>query len=208
MPKFGLFGGSFDPPHIGHLRLARSAADAFGLDTVFIVPSGNSPGKHVPFADDYDRFLMCEMTFTNDDSRFVIDNRELRRGGVSYTIDTLRELQSQYSPEAVTAASLANNWCLIAGEDCLASFHTWMDYREILRTAFLAIARREQGGAPFKHSRLSPNERSHVRFIDAEPTVISSTELRAAIQVRQDFSDFVVPGVAEFITREGLYRQD
>ena len=204
MKKYGLFGGSFDPPHIGHLRLARAAADAFGLDTVFIVPSGQSPGKHAPFADDYDRLLMCEMTF-EDDTRFVIDDRELRRGGTSYTVDTLSELQEEYNPEAVSGVTLANTWCVIAGEDCLESFHTWKNYREILRRAFLAIARREQSGAPFRHARLSPEERSRVRFIDTEPTVISSTEIRAAIANGVDFSSFVAPAAAEFIAREGLY---
>ncbi|MDR3344170.1 MAG: nicotinate (nicotinamide) nucleotide adenylyltransferase [Oscillospiraceae bacterium] len=205
MAKFGLFGGSFDPPHIGHLRLAHAAADALGLDTVFIVPSGHSPGKHAPIADDYDRLLMCEMTFTDDDCRFVIDDRELRRGGISYTADTLRELQEEYQPEAVNPALLCNNWCLIAGEDCLESFHTWKDHRAILRTAFLAIARREQEGAPFKHAQLSPDERARVRFIDAEPIVVSSTEIRAAVSSGGDYAGFVAPAAAGFIAREGLY---
>jgi nicotinate-nucleotide adenylyltransferase len=206
--KFGLYGGSFDPPHLGHLRLARAAADSLSLEKVFIVPSGHSPGKHAPLADDYDRLLMCEMTFTDEEERFVVDDRELRREGESYTIDTLLELQEQCHPEAVSTASLANNWCIIAGEDCLESFHTWKSYRAILSNCFLAIARREQGSAPFKHSRLAPAERSRVRFIDVEPLVISSTEIRAMLANGQPIDEYVVPAVAEFITRQGLYSSD
>ncbi|MCL2023441.1 MAG: nicotinate (nicotinamide) nucleotide adenylyltransferase [Oscillospiraceae bacterium] len=205
MSKYGILGGSFDPPHIGHLRLATAAADSMGLDTVFIVPAGHSPGKRLPFADDYDRLLMCELTF-EEDGRFVVDDRELRRGGISYTIDTLRELQRELHPDAVGGCNLANNWCIIAGTDCLESFHTWRDYHKILDRAFLAIARREDSHAPLKRSKLSPQERSRVHFIDAEPIVLSSTEIRAAIAQRQDVSEFVVPAVIDFIDNEKLYR--
>jgi nicotinate-nucleotide adenylyltransferase len=201
VPKFGLFGGSFDPPHIGHLRLAVAAANDLGLERVFIVPSGQSPGKHTSFADDYDRLLMCQMTFGGVDDRFCVDDREIRRGGVSYTIDTLQELQEEYASNMDASKS----WYIIAGADCLEHFHSWHEYRKILKLATLAIARREQGGAPFKHAGLSPTERGRVRFIDVEPTVVSSTEVRSAILGGGAWTPLVTTAVAEFIQTQELY---
>ncbi len=104
--------------------------------------------------------------------RFIVDDRELRRGGTSYTIDTLCELQDEYCPDAVNATVLADNWCVITGEDCLDTFHTWRDYKLILRRAFLAVARRGNSGAVFKKTHLSPREMARVRFTDKPISVV------------------------------------
>jgi len=133
MRRIGVFGGTFDPPHVGHLALAEWAREALRLDRVIFMPAARPPHKRrrrVTPADD--RVAMTRLAVRGN-RHFRVSTLEVRRTGPSYTVDTLRALRK--------AHPRASFWLLI-GEDSLAEFHTWHAPGEILALARLAVAGR------------------------------------------------------------------
>ena len=114
--KLGVFGGAFDPPHLGHLKAARFFAEALCLDELLIVPAAHSPRKGAPFACDEARLQLCRLTFP-----FPVSEIEIARGGESYTADTLRDLRAGGGASAAPAAALF----LLIGTDQLRQFTRW-----------------------------------------------------------------------------------
>ncbi len=136
MKRLGIFGGSFDPIHIGHLWLAETACEQLGLDKVRFVPAAQSPLKQdQPPIEARHRLEMVKLAISGN-SRFELDDRELRRSGVSYTIDTLEEIHVELSGVELY---------LIIGADSLNEFARWKQPADICRLATLATAIR--GGA-------------------------------------------------------------
>ena len=123
MKRVGLFGGSFDPVHNAHVALARLALEQLQLDEVRWIPVGQPWQKSRQLSDGADREAMVRLAIAGE-PRFVVDRIELRRRGVSYTLDTVREL---------AAAEPGTEWVLILGQDQYASLHTWRDWRELRR---------------------------------------------------------------------------
>ena len=192
--RIGIFGGAFNPPHMGHERLVRSAADRLLLSRLYIIPTAFSPHKSTAeFASGDDRLALCRLTFS--DMRCEISDLELRRGGVSYTVDTLRTLRRKH-PEAEIF--------LLVGGDMLASFHSWKDYGEILQMATLCVMRRTQEALP-ENPHFTQEQREKVLFLDAPPLVISSTEIRLRCAQGEDITHFVCSAVAQYIRERGLY---
>ena len=130
MKRVGLFGGSFDPVHNAHVALATLALAQLQLDEVRWIPACRSSQKARKLAPAADREAMVRLAIAGE-PRFVLDCVELRRGGVSYTLDTVREL---------AAAEPDNEWVLILGQDQYAGLHTWRDWRELLSRVTLAMA--------------------------------------------------------------------
>ena len=121
--RLGIFGGTFNPPHMGHIRLVTAIADKLQLDRVLIIPASVPPHKHVlNLARSRDRFEMCRLSFEGD-RRFSVSDTELLRVGKSYTYDTLCEIKKKY-PDA--------ELFLIVGSDMLATFDEWYRYHDIL----------------------------------------------------------------------------
>ena len=131
MERIGIYGGTFNPPHMGHVHVARHAIGALCLDKLLIIPSSTPPHKALtadsPTPDD--RLRMLQMTFAGEEKAEVSD-LELQRGGVSYTFDTVKTLQSQY-PNA--------ELFLLVGTDMLLSFDRWYRYKELLSMVTLAV---------------------------------------------------------------------
>ena len=142
--RLGVFGGTFDPVHVGHLAIARAALEAVPLDRVLFVPARRSPLKERgPFASEADRLAMLE-TAIADEPRFSLSHAELEREGPSYTVETLERLAGD------------DELFLILGSDALADFPRWKDPERIARLVTLLVADRPGAPTPWRMASLRP----------------------------------------------------
>lgn len=188
--RIGIFGGSFDPPHVGHLLAASDAREALGLDRIIFVPAGRSPFKQdrTP-AEGAQRLAMLEL-MVDGDARFAVDPIEIDRAGLSYTADTLSDLH-QRSPHATMT--------LLLGADVAASLHEWHDVPRILSLARIAVLRR--GGERFAFPGGITGQVLDTRRVD-----VSSTEIRQRVRSGASIRGFVPESVAAYVAANGLYR--
>ena len=205
--RLGIFGGTFDPPHVGHLLAASDAIEHLALDRLVFVPVATQPLKTsratAPAAD---RLAMVRLT-AGDDPRLETDSVELDRDGLSYTVDTLREF-ARRSPSAERF--------FLVGADVLSTFADWRDPHLVLDLATLAVlTRRADPAAPTTDSgRLAgSNEGDPSDMLAQRSTVVptrridvSSTEIRARVRSGRSIHGFVTDAVAEYIGSHGLYR--
>ena len=192
LKRIGLFGGSFDPPHNAHLALARLALKQLQLDSVLWIPSGHAWQKRSPRAGAEQRAEMVALTIA-DEPRFVLDRRELERGGPSYTLDTVRELQTVDAGAALY---------LIIGQDQYAGFHTWRGWQELLQKVTLAVAGRPGASPPANTEVVDASQKQSVALPMMD---ISSTEIRSRLANGLSVADLVPAAVASYIARLGLY---
>jgi nicotinate-nucleotide adenylyltransferase len=184
--KVGVFGGTFDPVHVGHLAIALAALESADLDRVTFVPARRSPLKdRAPLAAAEDRLAMLQAA-TKDEPRFTVSPVELERDGPSYTVDTLEALQGE------------GDLYLILGSDALADIARWRSPDRIRALATILVARRP--GAP------EPETSSGARAFDAPRLDLSSRELRARASRGLSLRYLVPDDVWRHIEREGLYR--
>lgn len=195
--RVGLFGGSFNPPHLAHLALARLARDELMLDEVRWLPAGQpwqKPGEHM--AASAHRLAMVQALIDNE-PRFVVDNRELRRQGPSYTIDTVRELMAETS-------GAETHWFLIIGQDQYARFDTWREWPALLQAVTLAVAAREEQPVQPPAALL---EHPHRQVLLPLPRHdISATAIRQQVASGDAVSRLVGDAVARYIEQHSLYR--
>lgn len=130
MRPFGVFGGMFDPIHYGHLRTAHELHETLGLDQIAFVPAGDPPHRAAPLADAATRLAMVRAA-VEDDPRFVVDDRELRRSGPSWTVLTLEELRAERGQQPLA---------LIMGMDAFAGLDRWHRAAELIGLAHLVVA--------------------------------------------------------------------
>jgi nicotinate-nucleotide adenylyltransferase len=195
MPAVGVFGGSFDPPHLAHLALARAALGELALERVLWVPAGQPWQKTGrALAPAVHRVAMVKLLIAGE-PRFEIDERELHRTGPSYTLDTLRELQGQQPGTA---------WWLILGQDQLARFETWHGWREILALAGLAVAAR--GEESVRESAGLAGCPHALRVLPMPALTHSATEARTRSAAGADLDALVGEPVARYIARHRMYR--
>ena len=189
--RVGLFGGSFDPVHNAHVALARTALDQLRLDELRWLPVGQPWQKARRLASADDREAMVRLAIAGE-PRFVLDRSELRRRGVSYTLDTVREL---------VAAAPDDERVLILGQDQYASLHTWRDWRELLGLVTLAIANR-----PGAVLTVNPQIARVAHQTVLLPMMdISSTEVRRRVAAGESIADLVPEAVAGYIEQRRLY---
>lgn len=179
-----MFGGTFDPFHRGHLAIAKAAL-AQGLGPVVVVPTAQPPHRHAPFATAADRLAMCGAAVAGMEGVEVSD-AEVRRGGVSYTVDTL---------EMLTAARPAERWALVVGGDAPPALAGWRESERIMEMADVWVAPRFG----------TPEPTPPMRPLPMEPVLISSRRIREGIAERRDVSEWVSEGVLEIIAERGLY---
>lgn len=196
--RIGILGGTFNPPHLGHLVCAQEAHRELGLDQVMLVPAGIPPHKPVeedPGTDQ--RLKLCRLAI-DDDERFVVSDLELRREGPSYTVDTLKELSLRGSD---------NELFLILGGDIAAGLPEWREPERVLELATVAIAQR-RGTARAAVQRALDQLRGgdRARFFQMPRIGISSTMVRRRVRAGQPIRYLVPEGVAEYIDAHGLYR--
>jgi nicotinate-nucleotide adenylyltransferase len=201
--RIGLFGGSFDPVHHGHLIAASTALEAFELDRIVLIPCHIQPHKHAgPLTPGADRMAMLQQAVEANDALSVSDI-ELQRGGISYTIDTLDALQQQF-PEA--------ELYFIIGEDSLTDLHRWHRIEELLeRCRFITLAR------PGSNARNQPPEALNLPSHHAERILasiadsrlidISSSDIRTRIASGRSIRYLVPLQVEAYILLHRLYAQ-
>jgi nicotinate-nucleotide adenylyltransferase len=194
--RLGIFGGSFDPPHVGHLLAAVDAFEALQLDKLIFVPAAIQPLKSDVVATPAHLRLAMVKLLVGADERFAVDAVEIDRAGLSYTVDTL-ETFAQRFPKAERF--------FLVGEDAMAAFGAWKRPQQILTLARLAILRRPRGGegAALERSSDQPNGTIALatRLVD-----VSSTEIRERVRAGKSIKGFVPESVAAFIETERLYR--
>jgi nicotinate-nucleotide adenylyltransferase len=190
--RIGILGGTFNPIHLGHLLIAQDALEATGLDRVLFIPASTPPHKPLDGnARATDRQRMVKLAIAGD-LRFVLDDREIRRGGKSYSVDTLTELRRRY-PRA--------DFYFIIGADSLGELHLWKDARQLVKLCqFIAVTR--PGYRP-KPARL-PGLR--YRLLDTHPCAISSCDVRQRLRRGQTVRYLVPAAVARYIERHKLYQ--
>ncbi len=188
--RIGILGGTFDPPHVGHLIIAEQACVQLKLDTVVFIPAYLPPHKSgSPSASGLDRLAMTRLAVRGNPSLTVSD-REVKRGGVSYTIDTLKELRQRY-PDA--------RFFLIIGEDNYKTFDTWKDYRHIANLASLVVYRRED-------KQRGVNRHTAVIWLDGPLVSVSSSMIRSYLRNARSVRYLVPESVARYIRKKRLYR--
>jgi nicotinate-nucleotide adenylyltransferase len=228
-PRTGVLGGTFDPIHLGHLAVARQAADALGLDRVLLLPSRTPPHRPVdPSASAFHRFAMVALA-ASADSRLAASDLELGRGGTSYTADTLRALR---------AAGL-EGWQIffLTGADAFAEIATWREYPSMLGLAHFVVCSRAgvaasslagslPGLAPrmilvpagtaspgaeapgLHHPTALGSQETRVFLLDCATPGISSSDIRARARAGRSLAGLVPPEVDDYIRRHGLYGAD
>jgi nicotinate-nucleotide adenylyltransferase len=199
--RLGIFGGSFDPVHDAHAELARSAQRQVALDEVWFTPSAIQPLKsRGPHATDAQRLAMLELA-TADEPSWHVCRLEIDRGGVSFTVDTLRAIHAQRSGDELF---------FLLGADALDDVADWREPAEILRLATLLVARRAGGRAP-DLSVLEAALRQGAAFnspqlIDMPAMDTSSSDIRLRLAAGQSIYGLVPPAVADYIGDHQLYR--
>ncbi|RPH67227.1 MAG: nicotinate-nucleotide adenylyltransferase [Burkholderiales bacterium] len=209
--RIGLLGGTFDPIHVGHLALARAARDALRIDELRFVPTGRSWQKTGSGVGAAARLEMVRIAISPI-AGFVVDDREVRRAGASYTIDTLIELRAELGPEPALV--------LVLGSDQLRNLATWHRYDELLRYAHIAATTRgahrlAQFDAPVEalvaaHGReaLPDAPAGAIVFFRMPPVPVSATALRERLARGERPLELLPAGVLDYIERHRLYRAD
>ena len=197
--KIGIFGGTFDPPHNGHLALAAAARDELGLDKVLWVPAADPPhkrGRRVSRAAD--RLALVRAAIAGQPG-FEVSRVDLDRPGPHWSADTVALLAQQYPHDELV---------FVMGGDSLRDLPTWGRPQEIVDCCTLGVLRRPGSAVNLpKLEAVLPGITRKVRFIDEPPVAISAHDIRERARSGQSIAGLVPPRVAELIAERGLYRQ-
>ena len=201
--RIGILGGTFDPVHIGHLIIAQDALERFELSEVVFIPAAFPPHKrHLQQVDVQHRYNMLKLA-TEVDLRFSVSDLEVQRGGVSYTIDTIRHLRFE-RPDV--------QWVLIVGSDTLVDLRSWYKIDDLLELCDFASFMRpgEHDFAEIeKKLQWMPIQRRETllsNLVEAHLVEISSTEIRMRVAEGLGIRYLVPPEVEMYICEHGLYR--
>lgn len=191
--RTGLFGGSFDPVHLGHLLVARAALEELALDRLIFLPAARSPFKPgtTPAPAEL-RLRMLRLALAGE-TRVQVDDRELRRGGISYTLDTVREF--------IAEASAGAEFFWLIGADHVATLPAWRDAEALGRLVEFVVIPRP--GEP--SGSLPPPFR--LRQLRGWPLQVASSEIRDRVGRGQTIRHLVPAAVAEVMEAEGMYRR-
>ena len=199
MGTIGIYGGTFNPPHVGHIRAAQMAVDALGLDRLLVIPDRIAPHKQLPegSASPEQRLRMLELALKGEKKIQVCD-LELHREGPSYTYETVEQLHARYPEDQLI---------LLMGTDMFLSFHQWRYPERILQYAQLGVFYRGDKGevADIALRRQEMEQQGHtVHLLQNEVVEISSTQLRRML-IFECADPFLPKGVASYIREQGLY---
>jgi nicotinate-nucleotide adenylyltransferase len=194
--RVGILGGTFDPIHVAHLRLAENAREALALDEVLFVPAGDpwrKSDRRITAAEH--RLAMLQLAVANRDD-FAISEIELRRGGPTYTADTLEELAGE---------RLDDEFWFIVGADALSDMPNWHEPERIVAHAMLAVAARA-GETVDPAKGVLPGVAGRVQTFSMERMDVSSTDIRALVAAGRSIRYLVPLEVERYIAAHQLYR--
>ncbi len=213
--RLGVFGGTFDPIHVGHLRCAEEAGEQLGLDRILLVPAADPPHKqHGRVTPARHRLAMVKLAAAGN-PRFRVSSIEIERSGPSYTVDTLRSLRLRFGP----AARLT----LLIGLDAFRDLGTWKDYRTLFELADLAVWSRPPGSFRRPRALLPVAARgdfcysedqttlihrtgTRIQFLTVTALDISASDIRVRLQRGRSVRYLLPSAVERYVAREGLYR--
>ena len=211
MEPIGILGGTFDPVHCGHLRIALDALQMLDLQQVRLLPCQQSPLREVPHASGAHRLAMLEAAIAGEPG-LVADGRELQRTGRSFTVDTLHDLRTDY-PDA--------SLCLIVGMDAFIDFASWKDWQQIFTLAHVVVVQRPGSELQFQNADLRREyEQRHcqqagelgsetagkIYLFEASRLEISATRIRALVAAGKSARYLLPDPVREYIQQHGLYQ--
>ncbi len=210
----GILGGTFDPIHHGHLRLAEEVAEQCDLAAVRIIPAGTPPHRYAPQASAMHRLEMVRLALRGN-QRLILDEREIRRTDPCYTVDTLTSLRAELGAQPL---------CLLMGGDAFLLLHTWHEWKNLFALAHIIVVQR--GGRPLGNAmneanaelqaeyraRLAPGPRAlqeaqagAILVVDMPALEISATGIRERCTSGRSIRYLVPDAVAEYIQSQGLY---
>lgn len=199
MAKIGIYGGTFNPPHLGHVLAARAAKASLGLDQVLLIPDGQPPHKELPEGSPTpEQRLEMTRLAAETEPWLKACSIEFGRPGKSYTSDTLRELKRQYPDDTLY---------LLMGTDMFLSLHTWHEPQVICQHSVIVGFRRQEDPEDEMEAQKKNLEASfgaRVELVDNQPLEISSTQLRRML-VLGGAAHYSIPSVLEYIRAHGLY---
>jgi nicotinate-nucleotide adenylyltransferase len=196
--RLGVFGGTFDPIHLGHLVIAEEARVTLGLDLVLFIPARVSPFKlGQATACAADRLRMVELAIADNPS-FQASRLEIEREGPSFTVDTLRQLRTAYGPQV--------ELFLLLGADSLAAIAGWHQAQELVKLAWIAVyARPGVALVPDALERQVPGLAAVTQTLDGVKLDISATEIRSRVRLQRSIRYLVPSAVETYIHQHGLY---
>ena len=212
--KIGIFGGSFNPPHMGHINAIQTVAKKVGLGKVHIIPAGQNPLKtpvEGPSAEQ--RLELTKLAFEQYGETYFVDDQEIKRGGLSYTIDTVMNLRKTYD---------ANDLYLVVGADKFEELAQWKDYQKILSETNLIVTTRPGYDTPesldempaylkpmvsdFDFNFIELNTGRSIQFITLRDIEISASELRKWLRTGKPVEKYLPLSVESYIKEHKLYR--
>ena len=197
--RIGIYGGTFAPPHNGHVVAAREFFRQMELALLYIIPTALPPHKQIEAGDDpRHRLAMCERAF-GDMERVIVSDMEIARGGKSYTVDTLRALAGE-----------DRRLLLLMGTDMMLTLDRWREPEEIFKLCYPVYMRREsdpviEGQIIAKNKEYLARFGKVVRRVPCNFIDISSTEIRRRVRAGEAIDDVVPPSVATYVKEHGLY---
>ncbi|HOJ92300.1 MAG TPA: nicotinate-nucleotide adenylyltransferase [Dictyoglomaceae bacterium] len=196
MKKLGILGGTFDPIHYGHLWFAEFARESFSLDKVFLIPNKMPPHRDVPNASPKQRYEMTLLAAIDNPYLEVLPI-ELEREGLSYTIDTLRELKKIYPNDELY---------LLLGKDAFCDFLKWKSPYEILEVAKIIVGNRKEGDLNDSIKSFLEEYGNKIFFLDFPYFPISAREIRERVENGLSIKYLVPKLVEEYIIKNRLYK--
>lgn len=206
----GLFGGTFDPVHYGHLKPVLQAAKQLDIAQISLIPCHIPPHKNMPKAANHHRLKMLEIVCRLH-PQFILDDREIQSNAKSYTVQTLRHIHLEHPNHTL---------CFFIGMDSLLSFNKWYQWRDILKLCHLVVCRRPQLSASSTAqisselvslicedaTLLNSSSYGKIFIADTEPVNISSTEIRDKNKVNKNICETMPQAISDYIDQHQLYR--
>lgn len=194
--RIGVFGGAFDPPHLGHVALARAAVAQWGLERLYIVPTGHASHKTRRLTPAPHRLALCALAFA-DVAKATVDARETERHGPSYTVDTLESLQREH-PDA--------QLYLFVGQDQAQTLQHWHRPADLARLAIICAAHRPPSADSEKHFDVLAAARFAIQNLHMPAMAHSASDIRERLAQHQSIETLVPPSVARYIAHHHLYQ--